>query len=114
MQHQKCILYISYLFGNVSVQITIARIHGFGRGDKRTFSSSLEEESYYEDLQPGHAHHHDHLDQAEMEDSLLCALDRAEVAVLTCTEIFLHPTDGAQLAAHFKNHVFQHCRLFGR
>ena len=72
-----------------------------------TFSSPLEEESDHQDLQSSHAHHHAHFNQAEIEDSLLRASDRAKIAVLSCAEVFLHPADRAQLPANLENHVFE-------
>jgi len=56
-----------------------------------TLPRALEEEPHNQNLQTSHAHHHDHLDQAEVEDSLLRAPDRAEVSVLAGSKVFLHP-----------------------
>lgn len=62
-----------------------------------TFPGTLEEESDNQDLQTSHSNHHAHLDHTEIEDSLLRTPDRAEIAVLSCPEVFLHPANCAQL-----------------
>jgi len=54
-----------------------------------TFPSAREELSDNEDLQASHRHHHDHLHQAEVEDTLLGTPHRAEVPVLSCAEVLL-------------------------
>lgn len=59
-----------------------------------TFPGSLKEEPDHQNLQDGHAYHHNDFNQAEIEDSLFCTSDSAEIAVFSCPEILLHPTDG--------------------
>lgn len=75
--------------------------------DLLTFSCSLEKESDNKDLQCGHSNHHQDFDQGEIEYPLLSALDRAEISVFSCSEVFLHPADRAQLAADLENRIFQ-------
>jgi len=102
------------VFYTYPVRHTLARRLRVSRQyEKLTFSSPLEEESDHQDLQSSHAHHHAHLNQAEVEDPLFGAPDRAEIAVLSCPEVFLHPADRAQLSAHFEDHVFEDRGLFG-
>lgn len=72
-----------------------------------TFSGTLEKEPDNQNLQCRHTDHHTHFHQAEVEYSLLRAPDCAKVSVLSGSEIFLHPADRAQLAAHFENGVLQ-------
>lgn len=62
---------------------------------EHTFSSTLEEESNHQHLQCRHANHHHDLHQAEIKYPSLRALHRAEIPVLTCSEVFLHAADGA-------------------
>lgn len=62
---------------------------------KLTLSGTLEEESDHQDLQPSHSYHHQNLNQREIEDPRLCALNSTEVSVFSCSEIFLHPADCA-------------------
>lgn len=68
-----------------------------------TFPGSLEEESNHQDLQDGHTHHHNHFNQAEVEDSLFRTPDCTEIAVFSGPEVLLHPAYGAQLPAHFED-----------
>lgn len=77
-----------------------------------TFPGSLEEEPDHQDLQDGHSHHHNHFNQAEIEDPLFSTPNRAKVAVFSCPEILLHSTDSAQLSAYFEDRVLEGRMLF--
>ena len=77
-----------------------------------TLARSLKEEPHHQHLQHRHADHHADLDQAELEDPLLRAPDRAEVAILSCPEILLHAVHGAQLARDLEHEVLQLVVLF--
>ena len=70
------------------------------------FPRPLEEEPDDQDLQSRHPNHHPYFDQTEIEDSLFRTPDRAEVPVLSCTEVFLHAADRAELATDFEDRVF--------
>ena len=59
-----------------------------------TFPSALEEEPDDKHLQPSHQNHHPALHHAEVEYPRFRALDRAEIPVLSCAEIFLVAVDG--------------------
>jgi hypothetical protein len=77
------------------------------RDSRPTFSSTLEEEPDHQDLQGSHSNHHTYFNQAEIEDSLLCALDCAEITVLSCSEVLLHSADRAQLSADLEDRVLK-------
>jgi hypothetical protein len=77
-------------------------------------SRALEEEPNDQNLQSRHPNHHANLDQTEIEDPVLGTPDRAEVPVFSCAEVFLHATDGAELAAHFEDRIFERGGLFRR
>ena len=49
----------------------------------------LEEEPHDKYLQPGHAHHHQALNHAEVEDPPLSAPNCAEISVLSRAEVLL-------------------------
>lgn len=59
-----------------------------------TLPCALEEEPDDKDLESAHADDQAGLDQAEVDNPLLCAPHGAEVAVLACAEVFLVPGDG--------------------
>ena len=59
-----------------------------------SLTSTGEEHPHDKDLQASHANHHSALQQAEVEHSLLCTPDRAEVPVFTCAEVFLLASKG--------------------
>jgi hypothetical protein len=59
------------------------------RGLYYTFPRALKEEPHNENLQTRHGHNQTTLHQTEVEYTLLCALDRAEVSVLACAEVLL-------------------------
>ena len=63
----------------------------------------LKEEPNNEHLQPSHTHHHQTLNDREIEDPSLCASDRAEIAVLACAEILLVAGDGGELAGELED-----------
>ena len=79
-----------------------------------TFPSPLEKEPHNRNLQSSHSGHHAHLDETEIEYSLLRAPDRAEIAVLPCAEVFLHATNRTQLATDFEHQILECGMLFGR
>ena len=60
-----------------------------------TFPGALEKEPDHQNLQTSHTNHHAHFDHTEVEDSLLRTPDCAEIAVLSCPEVFLHSADCA-------------------
>lgn len=62
-----------------------------------TLPSALEKEAHNKHLQPGHRHHHQALNHAEVEDTTLGATDGAEIPILASTEILLVSGDGRQL-----------------
>lgn len=72
----------------------------------------LEEEPNNEDLEPSHAHHHQALDNTEVEDSPLRAAHRAKVPVLSRAEIFLIARDSRELARQLENRFLQRGGLF--
>ena len=76
------------------------------------FPRSLEEKPNDQDLQSRHPYHHPYFNQTEIEDSVFRTPDRAEVPILSCTEVFLHAADRAELATDFENRVFQRRGLF--
>ena len=68
------------------------------RGKKSlTFATTGEEHLHDEYLQSGHGNHQSALDQAEVEDALLRALDRAEIPILPGAEVLLLPDHGRHL-----------------
>ena len=67
----------------------------------------LEKESHDEHLQACHSHHHKRLDNTQVEDSSLCAPDRAEVAVLSCAEVLLVAGDGGELARQLEDRLLE-------
>lgn len=67
-------------------------------GEKLTFPRALEKEPNNEHLQPRHCHHHQALDNTEIENPLLSTAHGAEIAVLARPEVLLVPTDCGQLA----------------
>jgi hypothetical protein len=67
----------------------------------------LEEEPDDKDLEGTHAHDQRGLNQTEVDDSLLCAPDRAKVPVFARAEIFLVPADGRQLARDLEKRLFE-------
>jgi hypothetical protein len=76
------------------------------------FPRPLEEEPNDQDLQSRHPYHHPYFNQTEIEDSVFRTADRAEVPILSCTEVFLHAADRAELATDFEDRVFQRGGLF--
>lgn len=62
--------------------------------ETHTLSCPLEKESHNKNLQPSHTHHQPTLHHAEIKNSPLGALYRAEIAVLARAEVFLHAVDG--------------------
>lgn len=68
---------------------------------------TLEEEADNKHLQSSHGHDHQNLDDAEVDDSLFCAADGAEVAVLTGAEVFLVAGDGGQLARELEQGLLE-------
>lgn len=78
-----------------------------------TFPGALEEEPHHQNLQCSHTNHHADFDQAEIENPLLCTLHRAEIAVLSRSEILLHPADGRQLRGDLEYCILQG-RVLGR
>ena len=77
-----------------------------------TFPSSLKEEPHNEDLEPSHANHQPALGHAEIKYPALCALDGAEVAVLTGPEVFLVAIDGGEVTRDFHDGLLQRGGLF--
>ena len=73
----------------------------------------MEEEPDDQDLQSRHPDHHAYFNQTEIEDPLLRTSNRAKVSVLSCSEVFLHATNSAELAADFEERVFERGGLFG-
>ena len=73
----------------------------------------MEEEPDDKDLQSRHANHHAYFDQTEIKNPLLRTPNRAKVSVLSCSEVFLHAANGAELAADFEDGVFERGGLFG-
>ena len=59
-----------------------------------SLTSASEEHPHDKDLQASHADHDSAFQQAEVEHSLLCTPDRAEVPVFTCAEVFLLASEG--------------------
>jgi len=75
--------------------------------NRLTFPCALEEEPYDQNLYGSHTGHHQHLNQREIEYPLLCTFDGAEVSILSCPEILLHPADCTQLAADLEDRVLE-------
>jgi hypothetical protein len=59
---------------------------------------TLEEEPNDKNLEGAHGNDESNLDEAEVNDPLLRAADRAEVSVLSGAEVLLVPGDGGKLA----------------
>lgn len=77
-----------------------------------TLPCALEEEAHDKDLQRTHADDQADLDQAEVDNPLLCAPDGAEVAVLARAEVFLVARHGGQLAGELGDRLLERgCRL---
>lgn len=72
----------------------------------------LEEEPDDEDLQTCHAHHHQALDDREVEYPPLRAPDGGEVPVLARPEVLLVARDGGELAGELEDRFFKRGRLF--
>lgn len=72
----------------------------------------LEEEANNKDLQTCHGHHHQTLNNRQVEDSPLCAADGAEVAVLASAEILLVAGDGRELARKLEDRLLEGGGLF--
>ena len=68
--------------------------HPVKKYKRLTFPRPLKEESHNENLQASHTDHQPALDHAEIEYPRLRALDRAEIPILTCTEVLLVAIDG--------------------
>ena len=59
---------------------------------------ALEKEPHNKHLQPSHTNHHQTLNNTEIEDSPLRTPNRAEITILSCTEVFLVSCDSRELA----------------
>jgi hypothetical protein len=79
-----------------------------------SFPRALKEEPYNKDLQPCHCHHHNRLQDTEIEDAALGASDGGEVSVLPRAEILLVSVDGGQLRGELEDGIFEHRGLFRR
>lgn len=77
-------------------------------------ATDLEEEAHDEHLQGSHADDHETLDQADVDDPLLGAADRAEVAVLSRPEVLLVSRYGRQLARDLVDGLLQDGRVLWR
>lgn len=73
---------------------------------------ALEEEPHNKHLQSRHANHHQALNHTEVEDSPLRTSNRAEIPVLSRTEILLVPCDCRELARELEDRFFQRGCLF--
>ena len=78
-----------------------------------SLTSASEEHPHDEDLQASHADHDSAFQQAEVEHSLLCTPDRAEVPVFTCAEVFLLTGEGGDLAGHAEDGLLDAAELLG-
>lgn len=74
----------------------------------------LEEEAHDKNLQACHGHHHERLNNTQVEDSPLSAPDRAEVAVLSCAEVLLVARDGRELARQLEDRLLKRSGLLWR
>lgn len=71
----------------------------------------LEEEADDEDLQACHSHHHERLNNTQVEDSPLRASDGAEIAVLSCAEVLLVTCDSRELAGELEDRLLKRTSL---
>lgn len=74
----------------------------------------LEEKAHDEHLQASHGDHHERLNNAQVEDSPLCAPDRAEVAVLSGAEVLLVTCDSGELAGELEDRLLKGTGLLWR
>lgn len=74
-------------------------------------SAYLEEEPDDEDLQSSHANDKTNLDHAEVDNSLLGTVDRAEISVLAGSEVLLVSRNGRELARDLEDRLFQNRSL---
>ena len=77
-----------------------------------TFAASSEEPPHDEDLETSHGNHHAAFHQAEIEDSLRGAVDRAEIAILPSTEVLLLPRQSRDLTRQLQDSLLHTAELF--